>query len=94
MSEQPNYPLRPFDWVAFRRDQERQKIETARRRRLQRQIIEAGYRSLATKLHPDVGGSSESMARLSEARDEMTRTLGLGKPRPRARHTWTFEWRR
>ena len=32
-------------------------------------LINTGYKVLATKLHPDKGGSQEAMARLSQARD-------------------------
>ena len=33
-------------------------------RRLARQLIDIGYKALASKLHPDKGGSREAMARL------------------------------
>jgi hypothetical protein len=34
-------------------------------------IIDAGYRAMAAKMHPDVGGSNEEMARLNNARDKL-----------------------
>jgi hypothetical protein len=77
-----------FDWKVYRLELERRAIEQAKRQKLRRQVVEAGYRTLAVKMHPDAGGSAESMVRLSEVRDDL---LGK-KPRPRARHTWTFEW--
>ena len=33
----------------------------------------AGYRAIATKHHPDKGGSQETMARLNRARDHLKR---------------------
>jgi hypothetical protein len=33
------------------------------------QLIDAGYRILAIRLHPDTGGSQEAMARLNRVRD-------------------------
>jgi hypothetical protein len=42
--------------------------ERERRRRLILQIIDAGVRSMASKLHPDIGGSAEDMQRLLECK--------------------------
>jgi uncharacterized coiled-coil DUF342 family protein len=42
-------------------------------RRLAVQIVDAGYRSLAMKHHPDAGGSHEDMIALTQARDELRR---------------------
>jgi hypothetical protein len=46
-------------------------------RKLVAQLIDAGYRSLASKLHPDKGGSPDAMSRLSRVRDQVKRQLGL-----------------
>ena len=35
------------------------------------QVIDLGYRALATRLHPDAGGSRDAMARLNRVRDEL-----------------------
>ncbi len=35
------------------------------------QLIDIGYRTLATKLHPDKGGSRDAMARLNRVRDRL-----------------------
>lgn len=35
------------------------------------QLIDLGYRALATRLHPDRGGSRDAMARLNVVRDEL-----------------------
>jgi len=40
-------------------------------RDLAEDLIDAGYRALATKLHPDRGGSKEAMARLNTVRDDL-----------------------
>jgi hypothetical protein len=38
---------------------------------LARQIIDIGYKALATKLHPDKGGSAEAMRRLNRAKSQL-----------------------
>jgi hypothetical protein len=35
------------------------------------ELIEIGYRALATRLHPDRGGTKDAMARLNRVRDEL-----------------------
>jgi hypothetical protein len=40
-------------------------------RELAEELIDIGYRALATKLHPDRGGSKDAMARLNRVRDEL-----------------------
>jgi hypothetical protein len=40
-------------------------------RDLAEELIDAGYRALATKLHPDRGGSKDAMARLNRVRDDL-----------------------
>ena len=40
-------------------------------RELAIQLIDLGYRALATRLHPDRGGSKDAMARLTTVRDEL-----------------------
>jgi hypothetical protein len=39
--------------------------------KLATQLIDIGYKALASKLHPDKGGSPEAMARLNEVRSEL-----------------------
>jgi hypothetical protein len=39
------------------------------------QLIDIGYKVLATKLHPDKGGSTEAMARLNHVRDLLKHAL-------------------
>jgi hypothetical protein len=50
--------------------QERDK-EVKLHRELALQLIDLGYRALATKLHPDRGGSRDAMSRLNLVRDEL-----------------------
>jgi hypothetical protein len=40
-------------------------------RELALQLIDLGYRALATKLHPDQGGSRDAMSRLNTVRNEL-----------------------
>jgi len=40
-------------------------------RKTAEELIDLGYRALATKLHPDRGGSKIAMARLNRVRDEL-----------------------
>lgn len=40
-------------------------------RELAEELIDAGYRALATKLHPDRGGSQIAMTRLNRVREEL-----------------------
>jgi Protein of unknown function (DUF3102) len=43
-------------------------------RDLAEELIDIGYRALATRLHPDRGGSKDAMARLNRVRDELKQT--------------------
>ena len=44
--------------------------------RLANLMVDIGYKELARKLHPDVGGSHEEMARLNAARQRLRRYSG------------------
>jgi DnaJ-class molecular chaperone len=39
--------------------------------KLAMQLIDIGYKALATKFHPDKGGSRDAMSRLNEVRDRL-----------------------
>jgi hypothetical protein len=80
--------VRPPDWhagVSEARDRvDADRLAQARQdehreRRLMRalglQLIDIGYKVLATKLHPDKGGSKEAMVRLNRVRDELKAAL-------------------
>jgi hypothetical protein len=47
------------------------KMDARTRSKLADSIIAAGYKKLATELHPDKGGSTEDMQRLNAARDDL-----------------------
>lgn len=57
------------------------KAELARRdereaeRKLALQLIDIGYKALATKLHPDKGGSRDAMSRLNTVRDRLRASI-------------------
>lgn len=53
--------------------QERQAREDEVRlhRELAEELVDIGYRALATRLHPDRGGSKDAMTRLNRVRDEL-----------------------
>lgn len=48
-----------------------EKDEVNLHRDLAVELIDIGYRALATRLHPDRGGTQEGMARLNRVRDEL-----------------------
>ena len=58
-----------------RQQAEAREREEKQQRALELKIINAGYKALATKLHPDHGGSGEAMIRLNAARDRLKKTL-------------------
>lgn len=57
-----------FDAAKVRREYEDKLKEKKVVRDLALQLIDIGYKVLATKLHPDKGGSSEAMSRLNEVK--------------------------
>jgi Protein of unknown function (DUF3102) len=56
------------DFVQERQDR---KDELALHQDLALELIEIGYRALATRLHPDRGGTKDAMSRLNRVRDEL-----------------------
>jgi hypothetical protein len=68
--------LSKVDQEELARTAARQREELAKVRELAEQIITIGYKTLATKLHPDIkGGSSHAMKLLNAARDRLRRAL-------------------
>jgi len=49
--------------------------EAGESRRMSNQVIDAGYKVMATKLHPDKGGSTEAMQRLNQVRARLLKRL-------------------
>lgn len=56
---------------AMRQDQLAQDKERALQKKMALQIIQIGYKVLASKLHPDKGGTREAMARLNTVRNRL-----------------------
>jgi hypothetical protein len=52
----------------WKADKAARDAELAARQKMQVDLINAGYKALATKLHPDKGGSAVEMARLNKLR--------------------------
>jgi hypothetical protein len=53
---------------ALTKDRQNREREAQMLRKLSHQLIDIGYKVLASKLHPDKGGSAEAMARLNKVR--------------------------
>jgi hypothetical protein len=63
--------LRDVAAETFVQERQARDDEIELHRELAVELIDIGYRALATKLHPDRGGSKEAMARLNRVRDEL-----------------------
>jgi hypothetical protein len=72
-SQQKNFrrSLREVARDDFVQQRQRRDDELELHRDLALQLIDLGYRALATRLHPDRGGSREAMTRLNLVRDEL-----------------------
>jgi len=57
--------------VEWRRNERARRQELRRVEALAHQVIDAGYRAVAARLHPDVGGSHDDMVRLVTVRDSL-----------------------
>jgi hypothetical protein len=62
------------DWYA--QEKQTRDDEVRLHREIALQLVDAGYKALATRLHPDHGGSKEAMARLNRVRDELKGVAG------------------
>jgi hypothetical protein len=63
--------LRDVSRDDFVQERQARDDEITLHRELAEELIDLGYRALATRLHPDRGGSREAMARLNVVRDEL-----------------------
>lgn len=63
--------LRDVARDTFVQERQSRDDEVKLHRELAEELIDLGYRALATKLHPDRGGSKDAMARLNRVRDEL-----------------------
>lgn len=55
----------------FVQERQARDAEVKLHRELAEELVDLGYRALATRLHPDRGGSKDAMARLNRVRDEL-----------------------
>ena len=63
--------LRDVARDTFVQERQSRDDEVQLHRDLAEELIDIGYRALATRLHPDRGGSKDAMARLNRVRDEL-----------------------
>jgi hypothetical protein len=59
------------EFLNTRRDEVKRAEERDAQRKLALQLIDIGYKALASKLHPDKGGSRDAMARLNAVRGRL-----------------------
>lgn len=76
----PKRPVRevyvyPLNVERMRQEAQAKEREQQLQRALGLQLINIGYKVLATKLHPDKGGSREAMTRLNKVRDMLRGAL-------------------
>jgi hypothetical protein len=55
----------------FMQERQTRDAEVQLHREIAEDLVNAGYRALVTKYHPDHGGSKDGMARLNRVRDEL-----------------------
>jgi hypothetical protein len=62
---------RELDAELYAQERQRQDDEVRLHRELAAELIDLGYRALATRLHPDRGGSKDAMRRLNTVREQL-----------------------
>jgi DnaJ-class molecular chaperone len=62
---------RDVDVEAIAQEKQSRRDEVELHRELAQELIDIGYKALATRLHPDRGGSKDAMARLNRVREEL-----------------------
>jgi len=60
-----------LDAELFGQEQQSERDEIRLHREMAEELIDLGYKAMATRLHPDRGGSKDAMARLNRVRDEL-----------------------
>lgn len=63
------------DVPRMKQERQQKEKEEVLRKKLGLQLIDIGYKALASKLHPDRGGSPEAMQRLNKVRDTLKGAL-------------------
>jgi Protein of unknown function (DUF3102) len=64
--------LRDLETDLYTQEQQTRADEVKLHRDIALELIDVGFKALATRLHPDRGGSKEAMARLNRVRKELT----------------------
>lgn len=68
-------PIREFTRAVpvndFKQEQQQREDEVRLHREIAVQLVDLGFKALATRLHPDRGGSKEAMVRLNRVREEL-----------------------
>jgi hypothetical protein len=62
---------RDLDRDLYAQERQTQDEEIRLRRDLAKELIDIGYKALATRLHPDRGGSKDAMSRLNDLRAQL-----------------------
>jgi hypothetical protein len=62
---------RELDAELFAQERQTHDAEVRLHRELAMELVDLGYRALATRLHPDRGGSKDAMARLNRIREQL-----------------------
>jgi hypothetical protein len=63
--------LRELETDLYTQEQQTRADEVQLHRDIALELVDVGYKALATRLHPDRGGSKEAMARLNRVRSEL-----------------------
>jgi hypothetical protein len=63
--------LRDLETDLYAQEQQTRVDEVRLHREIALELIDVGFKALATRLHPDRGGSKEAMARLNRVRKEL-----------------------
>jgi hypothetical protein len=63
--------LRDLETDLYTQEQQTRGDEVKLHRDIALELVDIGYKALATRLHPDRGGSKEAMARLNRVRQEL-----------------------
>jgi uncharacterized membrane protein len=63
--------LRDLPREEFKQERQARDDEIKLHRELAEELVDIGFRALATRLHPDRGGSKDAMSRLNRVRDDL-----------------------
>ncbi len=63
--------LQELDTDFYTQEKQTRDDEVKLHRDMALELVDVGFKALATRLHPDRGGSKEAMSRLNRVRDEL-----------------------